>query len=805
VAAFPVIGETVSHYLVLEKLEGSGTGVTYKATDTGLGRTVALKFLPEELARDPNALESFRRGAGAAAALSHPGVCTVYGIETHEGRPFVVREFLEGETLEHRLAEGPLALDTLLEVAIQVADALEAAHLNGMRHGNLRPGNVLLTTQGPTKVLDFGMDVEGGQRLPLHFESTRARPRPGEGASTAPEPLLGTAAYLSPEQARGEPLDTRSDLFSLGAVLYEMATEQPPFRGGTVAEAVEAVLNRAPAPAWSVNPELPGGLGAVIEKALEKDRSRRYQHASEMRADLQRLRAARVGPAPVRGLAPAQRSGQAWVLAAVALAGVATVTGLWYAAGGRLPGPLGRGPAGGAVGEALPVRLAVLPFRNLTGSADREYIGDGLTEEIIADLGRIPSLGVIARTTVMSYKQSPQGAGQIGRELQVGYVVEGAVRQAERRLRVSAQLIRVSDETNVWAETYDRQMADLLDVQGDVARSVAQQIRLRLPAAGSTRGVDPDAHLEYLGGRYEWNRRTEEGLRRSIVRFEQAVAKDPGFARAYSGLADAYLLLGYYGHLPLAEAHSGAEQAVEKALALDDGLAEGHASRGAILENYDWDFAGAEAEYRRAIALNPSYVTALQWYGLLLMERQRFDESEAILRRARDFDPLSRMILSNVADCEFFLRRYDRAIQQYRSILEREPLHDFSLLGLGRSLRQQGRYDEAIGALEKARDASGQDPVMLAQLAFALAQAGRRAPAQAIRDRLRTRAGRGGPVAYAMAIVSTGLGERDEAISWLVKVHAERHPQGLWMKVDPELEPLRSDPRYQTLVRGTGL
>jgi eukaryotic-like serine/threonine-protein kinase len=799
-----VIGETVSHYVVLEELEGSGTGVVYKAMDTGLGRTVALKFLAEDLAQDPHALESFRRAAAAAATLTHPGICTVFGIDTHEGRPFVVREFLEGETLEHRLGGEPLPPATLLEIAIQVADALEAAHLNGIRHGNLRPGNILLTRQGSAKVLDFGMDVDAARRLPFSFESTRPRLRPEE--EVAPEALVDTGAYLSPEQARGEPADTRSDLFSLGAVLYEMATGQAPFRGSTLAAAVDAVLSRAPTPLSSVNPVLPSGLGAIVEKALEKDRRRRYQHASEMRADLQRLtRAGGGGRASLGGPAGARRPKRARVLAAAAVVAAALVLGLWYAAGARLPRPFAPGRAEVPVGEAPLVRLAVLPFRNLTGSAEQEYLSDGLTEEIIADLGRVPALGVIARTTVMKYKQSDEGAGQIGRELQVGYVVEGAVRQAERRLRVSAQLIRVSDETHVWAETYDRQMADLLDVQEDVARNVAEQIRVRVPASASARPADPEAHLAYLSGRFEWNRRNEEGLRRSILHFGQAVARDPGFARAYSGLADGYLLLGYYGYLPLAEAHAGAERAVEKALALDPALAEAHASRGAILENYDWNFAGAEAEYRRAIELNPSYVTALQWYGLLLMERQRFEEAEAVLRRARDVDPLSPLILSNLADSEFFLRRYEPAIRQYRSILDREPQHAFSLLGLGRSYRQQGRYDEAIGALEKARDVSGQDPVMLAHLAYALAQAGRRAPAEAIRDRLRSQAGRGGPFAYATAIACAGLGEKDAAISWLVQVHAERHPQGLWMKVDPELEPLRSDSRYQALIRGTGL
>ena len=434
-----MIGQTVSHYLVLEELETSGTGVLYKAMDTDLGRPVALKFLSEDLARDPQTLESFRRAAGAASTLNHPGICTVYGIDTHEGRPFVVREFLEGETLDRRLAARPLPLQTLLGIAIQVTDALEVAHLVGIRHGGLRPGSIFLTSQGAAKVLDFGMDVDPGQRFPLSSKSTRPRPRPDEGAPEPPGSAPGTAAYMSPEQARGEAVDTRADLFSLGAVLYEMATDEPPFHGRTLAETVDAILNRAPTAPSSVNPEVPPELGAVIEKALQKDRRLRYQHASEMRADLQRLRQERTGEqAPHPGRARDRGPKRARVLAAVAGVGLAAVLGVWYAAGSRLPGPLARGGAEAPAGEASLVRLAVLPFRNLTGSAGQEYLSDGLTEEIIADLGRIPDLGVIARTTVMKYRQSDKGAGQIGRELSVGYVVEGAVRQAERRLRVSA-------------------------------------------------------------------------------------------------------------------------------------------------------------------------------------------------------------------------------------------------------------------------------------------------------------------------------------------------------------------------------
>jgi len=801
-----VIGQTVSHYLILEELGRRGTSVVYKALDTGLGRPVALRFLSEELARDARALESFRREASAASTLNHPGICTVYGIDNHEGRPFIVTEFLVGETLQCQLRGLPLALETFVDIAIQVADALEAAHLKGIIHGNLGPQNILVASRGLAKVMDFGLARVGPgggfQASPPAISSTRL----GDEARVAFSAPAGTALYQSPEQARGEGVDTRSDLFSFGAILYEMATGRPPFRERTFAASVDAILNVTPTPPGTLREDLPPALGAVIQKALQKDRRLRYQHASEMSEHLRRWKAVG-GPAGVSVFEGSRPKRLTAVAAALGVA-LAAALGVWYAVGGRLPTALwpapAWGPAEAPLGEAAPLRLAVLPFSNLTGSADEDYLSDGITEEIIADLGRISGLGVIARTTVMKYKASDKGAGQIGRELQVGYVLQGAVRQAERRLRVTAQLIRVSDETHVWAESYDRQVADLLDVQGDVARSVAEQIRGRLPSSGSARPPDPEAYLAYLNGRYHWNLRTEEELKRGIVYFTQATEKDPRFARAFSGLADSYLLLGYYGYLATARARSGAQQAVEKALALDDALAEGHASRGAILENYDWNFARAESEYRRAIELNPNYVTALQWYGLLLLERQRFEEAEAVLRRARDLDPLSPLILSNVADCELFLRRYDSAIPQYKAILEREPGHAYSLLGLGRAYRQQGRYDEAIAALERARAAAA-EPVILGHLAYTLVRAGHRGQAEEIRDQLRRDASRGGHFAYALAIVDAGLGGRDEAIAWLQRVAAERHPQGLWMKVDPEFESLRSDARYQALIRSSGL
>ena len=484
---------------------------------------------------------------------------------------------------------------------------------------------------------------------------------PGEEALTRQGVLVGTVEYMSPEQARGEALDTRSDLFSLGAVLYEMATGWPPFRGGTLAATVDAILNQAPVPPARLREGLPPELGAVIEKALAKDRELRYQHASEMRAALQRMKAPVPLPGRVRRLGGWSRRRRVALLS-----GIGALAALCLSAWLLVPRPAVRD---------RPLRLAVLPFANLTGNPDREYLSDGLTEELITDLGRLRDLGVIARTTVMKYKQSPKGVGQIGRELGVDLVLEGSVREADRRLRVTAQLVRTSDETHVWAESYDREVSDVLAIQGDVARSVAREIQMRLPPPTSPHRPPAEAHFAYLRGRYEWDKRTEASFERGIAYFEEAIRQDPGFARAYSGLADSYLLLAFYGHLPTAEAVAAARANAQRSLALDDGLAEGHTSMAFIYESYDWDFEKADASYRRALEINPSYTTALLWWGLSFLERGRVEEARAVLLRAREADPLSPAAVNAVAGCDFYAGLYDRAIAQYRAALESEPEH----------------------------------------------------------------------------------------------------------------------------------
>jgi tetratricopeptide (TPR) repeat protein len=405
----------------------------------------------------------------------------------------------------------------------------------------------------------------------------------------------------------------------------------------------------------------------------------------------------------------------------------------------------------------------------------------------------------------MKYKRSPKGAGQVGRELSVDFVLEGSVRQSDDRLRVTAQLVRTSDETHVWSESYDREVRDVLAIQGDVARSVAREIQMRLPPPTSAHRPPPEAHLAYLRGRYEWDKRTEESFKRGIAYFEEAIRLDQGFARPYSGLADSYLLQGFYGHLPVSRAVPAARAAAEHALALDDGLAEGHASLAFIQENYDWDFEKADASYRRALELNPNYTTGLHWYGLSFLERGRVDEARAVLLRARDSDPLSAVAVNDVAACDFYAGLYDRAIAQYRALLESEPEQAWTWWGLGRAYTHAGRHAEAIAALGKARDLSKGDPIILAQLGYAYGRAGERLRAEQVLEGLEAGSGRGGALAYAAAIVCAGMDERERAVSWLLEVCEARHPMALWIRVEPEFEALRSDPRLQASLRQAGL
>jgi serine/threonine protein kinase/tetratricopeptide (TPR) repeat protein len=764
-----MIGQTISHYKILEKLGEGGMGVVYKAEDTKLKRTVALKFLSPQALGTEDEKNRFIHEAQSAAALNHPNICTVHEIDEREGQPFIAMEYIEGQSLKDIIASGPLKLGEARNIAMQIAEGLHEAHRRSIVHRDIKPANIMITDAGRVKIMDFGLAKS-----------------PGKTQLTREGTTIGTVAYMSPEQARGEKVDHRTDIWSLGVVLYEMISGQSPFKGDHEQAIVYSIVNEEPRPLTHLRTAVPVELERIARKAMAKSPRDRYQHADELMVDLRSLTVEIDSAGVTTG--PAKKG-------LVVIIAIALVLARLYLI-----------PEKSEVIDSL----AVLPLENLSGDPGQEYFADGMTEELIADLAKMSTLKVISRTSVMRYKETRKSVPEIARELDVDAILEGSVLQISGRVRITTQLIDAASDRHLWAESYERDLRDVLALQSDVARAIAREINIKLAPGeegglSSARQVDPQAYEAYLKGRYHWNKRTEQGIGKGIEYFEEAIRIDPDYAQAYAAIAEAFISLGDWGYYPPRETQEKTKDYAQKALAIDDESAAAYSALARVSRDIDFNWEVAEEYFKKAILLNPNYETAHQWYSAFLSCSGRHDEAIEQAKRAIQLDPLSLVINQTLGFSYYYARRYDEAIEQGRKTLELDKNFGSMYQVIYLCYVAKGMTPEGVEAFKQAMSLDERTKIYVDDIDDAYKTSGYEGMAKWIIDNMEewTFQVYNRPFFYAMAYAS--IDNKDKAFEWLERAYEVRSYFVTTIGVEPALDNVRSDPRFGELLKKIGL